>query len=191
MIFASSEWVYGDVANNEVQTEDRPIDVTRMGSEYAFTKAVGEQCLRLIAKLPAVTVLRFGIVYGPRAANWSAVESVFTNVRTKDEISVGAAATARRFIHVEDIVSGILAARGRTGFEIFNLSGDTLISLGDVVSTASKLLGRDVRLLETNPSQPSIRNPDNALARAKLAWRPAYDLERGLATVSDFLANAS
>ena len=45
-IFASSEWVYGQVKNDEVQTEDQPIDITRISSEYALTKIVGEQCLR-------------------------------------------------------------------------------------------------------------------------------------------------
>jgi nucleoside-diphosphate-sugar epimerase len=37
--------------------------------------------------------------------------------------------TARRFIHVEDIVSSILASRERSGCEVFNLSGDRPISL--------------------------------------------------------------
>ena len=188
LIFASSEWVYGDVRNDEVQLEDRPIDVTTMKSEYALTKIVGEQCLRLACALPAVTVLRFGIVYGPRAANWSAVENLFNAVRTQDEVKVGAAKTARRFIHVDDIVSGILACRDRAGFEIFNLSGDRPVSLGEVIETSARLLGRSVRIVETNPSQPSIRNPDNKKAREALKWRPVLDLESGLKTVSEFLS---
>src|SRR5262249_43084608 len=36
LVFASSEWVYGDVQNDEIQREDRPIDVTAMKSGYAF-----------------------------------------------------------------------------------------------------------------------------------------------------------
>ena len=46
-VFASSEWVYGEVANQEVQIEDRPIDVTRLQSEYALSKIASEQILRL------------------------------------------------------------------------------------------------------------------------------------------------
>ena len=189
LIFASSEWVYGDVRNDEVQLEDRPIDVTAMKSEYALTKIVGEQCLRLTCTLPAVTVLRFGIVYGPRTANWSAVENLFNAVRTQDEIKVGALKTARRFIHVDDIVAGILACRGRSGFEIFNLSGDRPVSLGEVIETSAKLLNRRPKIVETVPHQPSVRNPDNAKARAQLGWKPKLDLEAGLKTVSEFLSN--
>lgn len=187
-IFASSEWVYGGVRNNEVQVEDQPIDITAMTSEYALTKIVAEQCLKLSFKIPAVTILRFGIVYGPRAANWSAVESLFNSVCTKDEVQVGSLGTARRFIHVDDIVSGILACRGRTGVEIFNLSFDRLISLGDVIEASMKIAGRKPKVVETNPSQVSIRNPDNSRARANLGWAPKIDLEAGLATLADFMS---
>lgn len=186
-IFASSEWVYGDVRNDEVQLEDRPIDVTSMKSEYALTKVVGEQLLKLTCKVRCVTVLRFGIVYGSRASNWSAVESLFNAVRTQDEVKIGARATARRFIHVTDIASGILASRGRSGFEIFNLSGDRPVTLGEVIHTSTQLLGRTVIVTETNPTQPSVRNPDNAKARAMLDWKPAIDLPAGLGDLKGFL----
>ena len=186
LVFASSEWVYGDVRNDEIQLEDRAIDITTMKSEYAITKIVSEQALRLACTLPAVTVLRFGIVYGPRTANWSAVENLFNAARKEDEIKIGSALTARRFIHVEDIISGILASRGRSGFEIFNLSGGKPISLGDVVKTSSDVWGRTVRVVETNPSQPSIRNPDNAKARANLGWTPEFDLLSGLMDLKKF-----
>jgi UDP-glucose 4-epimerase len=186
LVFASSEWVYGDVRNDEIQLEDRAIDITTMKSEYAITKIVSEQALRLACTLPSVTVLRFGIVYGPRTANWSAVENLFNAARKEDEIKIGSAHTARRFIHVEDIISGILASRGRSGFEIFNLSGDKPISLGDVVKTSSDVWGRTVRVVETNPSHPSIRNPDNAKARASLGWAPEFDLLSGLMDLKKF-----
>lgn len=186
LIFASSEWVYGDVRNDEVQLEDRAIDVTAMKSEYALTKIVAEQLLKLTCTLPAVTVLRFGIVYGPRPSNWSAVEALFNAVRTRDEVTVGAKATARRFIHVNDIAAGILASRGRHGFEVFNLSGDRPVTLGEIVDASAKLLGRVVRVGESNASQPSVRNPDNAMARAELGWAPRIDLETGLGDLRRF-----
>ena len=183
LIFASSEWVYGDVRNDGVQLEDHPIDVTTMKSEYALTKIVGEQCLKLTCRLPAVTVLRFGIVYGPRPSNWSAVEALFNTVREKDVVSVGSLATGRRFIHVEDIVAGILKAVGRSGFEIFNLSGNTVITLREVVEKSAELLGRRPPVEEKNPQAVSIRNPDNAKARQALGWKPGIGLKEGLATL--------
>src|SRR5207244_7827946 len=69
------------------------------------------------------------IFYGPRPANWSAVEHLFHAVREKDVVDVGSLATARRFIHVADIASGILSVvgMGNAGYLVFNLSGDRLI----------------------------------------------------------------
>ena len=133
-----------------------------------------------------MTILRFGIIYGPRPNNWSAVENLFNSARTKSEIQVGSATTSRRFIHVDDIVGGILAARGRKGFEIFNLSGDRQVSLGEVIEASARMLNREVRVVETNQSQRSVRNPDNAKAREQLGWRPAIDLQAGLATLQRF-----
>lgn len=188
LIFASSEWVYGDVSNDEVQREDSSVDVTSMTSEYALSKIVAEQLLKLSFSSLAVTVLRFGIVYGPRPSNWSAVEHLFEAVRTKDEVTVGALATARRFIHVNDIVSGILASRGRNGFEVFNLSGDRPVTLGEVIEESRRLLGREVLITEKAPNQPSVRNPDNSKARAQLEWKPEIDLEAGLTDLNNYLS---
>jgi nucleoside-diphosphate-sugar epimerase len=186
-IFASSEWVYGDVHNNELQVEEQPIDITKIKSEYALTKIVAEQCLRINFRLPAITILRFGIVYGPRSSNWSAVESLFNAVRTQDEVKVGAVASARRFIHVQDTVSGILASCNRTGFEIFNIAGDGPITLGQVIVISARMLGRSPEIVESNPLQPSIRNPVNCKAKTHLRWSPTIDLEAGLRTIADFL----
>jgi nucleoside-diphosphate-sugar epimerase len=184
-IFASSEWVYGEVANAGTQTEDTPIDVNRLSSEYALTKIAGERLLSIAnARCGlAVTVLRFGIVYGPRPSNWSAVEQLFSAVRTKETIEVGSVRTARRFIHVSDICSGILAALGRTGYEVFNLSGNALIPLSAIIEQSGEILGRRPRVIEKNPSAVSIRNPDNANARAALNWEPVIGLREGLSTL--------
>ncbi len=183
VLFASSEWVYGQVDQASAQTEDQAIDATRVQSEYALSKLAAEQALRLVAGSTPVTVLRFGIVYGPRPANWSAVESLFHAVRTQDTVSVGSMASARRFIHVEDIADGILAAIGRSGFEVFNLSGDRLITLGEVIAESAAVLDRRPVIVEKTPQQVSIRNPDNRKARDTLGWRPVIGLRDGLRTL--------
>jgi UDP-glucose 4-epimerase len=186
-VFASSEWVYGEVANNGVQTEESVIDAARIKSEYALTKIAGERLLAMAhsqGKLSAATVLRLGIVYGPRVSNWSAVESLFDAVKTRDQIEVGSLATARRFIHVEDVAEGILASLGRSGFEIFNLSGDQLVSLGQVVEESMEIHDREPAIVEMNAAAASIRNPDNGKARAKLGWSPRMDLHEGLLSLA-------
>ena len=131
-------------------------------------------------------MLRFGIVYGPRPANWSAVESLYDAVGARDRIEVGSLDTARRFIHVDDIAAGIVAAlsAGRRGFEIFNLTGDSLISLGDVIGESVRLHGRSPEVIERSPGKASVRNIDNSKARRELEWRPRIGLRQGLETLS-------
>jgi len=185
-LFASSEWVYGEVRNDDTQTEELTIDIMRISSEYAMTKIIGERLLASACQrgLCPVTVLRFGIVYGPRLpAAWSAVESLFEAVRTQGIVTVGSLATARRFIHVTDIARGILAALGRSSYEIFNLSGETLITLQDIIEQSAQLLNRQPRVIERNPASVSIRNPDNRKAREVLGWAPQVGLKEGLGSL--------
>lgn len=185
LIFASTEWVYGDVANDEQQDEGAPIDITSMSSEYAVSKLVGEQVLRLGQYLEAVTVLRFGIIYGPRDGNFSAAEALLRAVMAEDEVTVGSVATARRFIHVDDIATGILASFGLPGWTVLNLSGDRLTTLGEVIAASASIVGKEVSIVESSPDTPSIRNPVNSRARQTLNWAPAYEIQSGLQTVFD------
>lgn len=186
LVFASTEWVYGDVANDGVQLEDDPIDVTRIPSAYAFSKVAGERVLAF-SGLPNVTILRFGIIYGPRAGNWSAVESLADSVVQGRDIAVGSLATARRFIHVDDLCAGIAASFGRTGFEVFNLAGATLVSLRDVVTAAQAAAGRPVAVTEKQPAASSVRNPVSDKAMRSLGWSPGIPFPDGMRRIVEYL----
>ena len=185
IIFASSEWVYGNGPFGTPRSEESPIDINALSSEYALSKAMAEAALLREAETHErdITVLRFGIIYGPRVANWSAVEALTHAVGTQNEISVGALSTARRFIHVEDIARAVLAACGRTGTNIFNVQGPALVSLGDVISTASTYIGRTPKVIESNPDAPSIRNIDAEAFTVATGWRPAINLAEGIVSL--------
>ena len=107
----------------------------------------GERVLAF-SGLESVTILRFGIVYGPREKNWSAVENLLEKVRRGENVQVGSLKTARRFIHVDDLCVGIMAALDQRGLQVFNLSGDRQISLGEVLKTSQKVLGKCVEVSE-------------------------------------------
>jgi nucleoside-diphosphate-sugar epimerase len=186
MVFASSEWVYGDVAGQDVQREDAPIDINRLTSTYALTKIFAERLLDAAWQADprtAVTVLRFGIVYGPRPADWSAVENMFHQVKSGDVEVRGSLQTARRFIHVDDVCRGILAAVGHRGFDVFNISGDELVSLEMLIERSAEILGTMPSVVELDPAAVTVRNPDNAKAREVLHWSPRIPIEEGLATL--------
>lgn len=180
LIFASSEWVYGQVSNDSEQQESDEIQIQRLDSIYAITKAVGEHYLRLLREDLAVTILRFGIIYGSRPSNWSAVESLFDSVKNKEEVVVGSLKAGRRFIHVDDICAGILAAVGQTDFEIFNISSDSTVTLGQVIDESMRIHGTTPRVAESSPEKISLRNPSNLKAKQRLNWSPLVSLSDGL-----------
>ena len=184
-LFASSEWVYGDV-DPSLKSEETVIDANAVASEYPLTKLAGERLLWIASREGLnVTVLRFGIVYGPRTNAASAVESLCLAVRDKDRIEVGSLATARRFIHVEDVADGILAAAGRSpGYELLNLTGNDLISLAMIIEASCRQWSRTPEVVELSPRTASVRNIDNAKARRTLGWGPRLSLAEGLATLA-------
>lgn len=188
-IFASSEWVYDEFKADDEKDEDSYINAANLDSEYAFSKLVSEINLRQQYKngFCNVTVLRFGIIYGPRKSNWSAVESIFNGVKNKPEITIGSLKTGRRFVHVSDIARGIIMSIGLKGFNIINLTSNKIITLQDIIETSQKILNKSARVIETNPSQVNLRNPSNSKAKKILDWAPKVDLETGLRTLLDYV----
>lgn len=188
-IFASSEWVYDSFVPGEERTEDDPIDAAGLVSEYALSKYVSE--INLLQKARhgfcPTAILRFGIVYGSRSGNWSAVEALFNAVATQDEITVGALATGRRFLHISDVASGIRAALGLAGTEIVNIQGPRMVTLGEVIETSARLLGRSIRVVESAPATPSLRPVSSAKAERLLGWRADMEIEAGLRDLARFL----
>ncbi len=186
-IFASSEWVYGDTGGEMIQVEDTPIDVAKLTSFYAVTKAAAEPMLRPPIGPDNITILRFGIVYGPRPDSWSAVERLLMDVSEKPVVQVGSLRTGRRFIYVDDLVAGILASIGQLGFCTFNISGDAMVTMGDIISASAELLGRNPEVVQSNADDWVQRNPSNALAVRTLKWSPQYDIASGLRAVAEHL----
>lgn len=189
-VFASTEWVYDKFSKNEVKDEDSIIDASNLKSEYALSKLVSEINLRqkYLHGFCNVTILRFGIIYGPRPSDWSAVEALFHDVYTKDVVTVGSLRTGRCFIHVSDIVSGIIKSIGLKGFNLINLQGDKFIELGEIIDLSKKILNKNPKVIEKNAVNVSIRNVSNKKAKETLCWKPEYDLEKGLISLLSTLS---
>jgi UDP-glucose 4-epimerase len=181
-IFASSEWVYDNCTKEDLKTEDSVIKIQDHTSEYALSKLVSENNLRqkFSHGMSDVTILRFGIIYGPRKNNWSAVESLFNQVATQPELKVGSLATARCFIHVNDIARGIVSSVGLKGLNTINLQGSKLLSLKEVIETSKVVLGKNPNVIETNPINASIRNISNEKAKRLINFEAKYDITAGL-----------
>jgi len=185
LIFASSEWVYDKFEGNEEKDEGVLINISNHNSEYALSKLVSESNLRqeFNNDFCDVTILRFGIIYGPRKSNWSAVESIFNMVKTQSEVKIGSLKTGRRFVHVSDISRGIISSLGLNGFNIINLTSDKIITLGEIIEKSQKILNKSIKVIETDPKNINVRNPSNKKAKRILGWNAEIDIEKGLKTL--------
>jgi nucleoside-diphosphate-sugar epimerase len=181
LIFASSEWVYPEKEEAEIQDEAVEISSNRLNSLYAISKLLGEDILRLQNEIPT-TILRFGIVYGPRANPGSAPESLLYSVSLSKDIEVGNLDTSRRFIFVDDLVSGILKiieSNIQPGFNIYNLAGNRLVSLKDIILSAQEITSNTITFSQTlKPA--SIRNPVSDKFEGQFSWAQKTSLDSGL-----------
>jgi nucleoside-diphosphate-sugar epimerase len=193
LIFASSEWVYPELPKVTAQSEKDELKLTSLNSLYAMTKLFGESLIRVDSKVPH-TILRFGIVYGPRFPPGSAAESIAWKIHLDEEVKVGAKKTSRRFIHVNDLINGILRCvllePSILNQKIINIAGAELISLNDVVYASNKILGKSIQITE-NGGIPSIRNPVIDLALELLDWKPKIDLMSGISECLTFMRDAN
>ena len=189
LIFASSEWVYDKFEDNKEKDENAVIDITNLTSEYALSKFVSECNLRqeFNNRFCNVTILRFGIIYGPRKSNWSAVESILNQVKNKEKVSVGSLKTGRRFVHVSDIVKGIIHSFGLEGYNIINLTGNQINTLKEIIDISQIILNKKIEIFENNPKQISIRNPSNLKAKEIINWEPKIDLKTGLESLLPYV----
>jgi len=188
-IFSSSEWVYDELVNSELINEDHLINSQSLTSEYALSKLTSEINLhqQYLQNPIDITILRFGIIYGPRKSNWSAIESIASQVKNNNLIEVDSLKNARRFVHVYDIVNGIIKSFNLKGFNIINLTGDNMISIKDIIKTSERIFEKTVDIKERNPSKINIRNPSNKKAKKFINWSPKINLEEGIKTIQQFI----
>lgn len=181
-LFASSEWVYPEGPNGMEQRENDRLDLADLKSLYAMTKLFGESLVRSVSLVP-YTILRFGIVYGPRKVPGSSAESLALKVFLGHEINIGSKKTARRFIYIDDLVAGILQSASKgpqlLNTKILNLAGSELVSLDQIVAVVSEVLGKSAVIIDGRKIA-SIRNPIIEETSKILEWSPKMNIRQGL-----------
>ncbi len=191
-LFASTNAVAGDVGHNVI-TEQTPL---RPMTPYGATKAAAEMLLSCYAAAYGINAcsLRFSNVYGPgMAAKDSFVPRLMRAARSGTGVDVyGDGAQLRDLIHVDDLVQGLLTA-WRAGHKgpLIVASGHS-DTVNDLVAAARRVTGAQipVRHVPPKPGEMPAVLVDISAARA-LGYRPAHNLESGLATVwPEFAASA-
>ena len=137
VIYASTIWVYSDVAADGAVDEATPL--TAPAHLYTATKLAGELYCRSYEELYGLscTILRFGIPYGPRARPTAVIPAFVRRALDGDALTInGGGQQRRRLVYVEDLAEGVVRAlvpdaAGRT----YNLVGDADVSILEIAET--------------------------------------------------------
>ena len=191
VIFASSEWVYGEERSSKVKNEKNIISIQKISSDYTLSKILGEQIIEYYSSKNDIncTILRFGIVYGPRKknVNISAVESIISTLMSKKKLIVGSKKTARRFIYITDLCEAIYKSIGIKKINKLNVTGDKLINLDMIQKEGIKILRKKIKIIETNKNLFNIRNIDNKSFKQITKWKPKIDISKGVKNIINSL----
>jgi nucleoside-diphosphate-sugar epimerase len=96
----------------------------------------------------------------------------------------------RNFVHVDDLVSAILAAidNPNANGELFNISMDEPVDYGAVAKHLNET--RNLPAVEI-PSRYHSTWMDNVKAKFRLGWRPQYDVKRLIDSAWDYVRSAN
>ncbi len=182
VIYGSTTWVYSDV-KAPIVDEETPLAAP--SHLYTATKVTSEyycQCYNSLYKLP-VTILRYGIPYGPRARD-GAVVPIFVGKALRGEplTIAGDGAQFRKFVYVEDLAEGnVLALKPVAANRVYNLDGTRKISIREIAEAVQRLIGGvKIEYVPGRSGDFSGKEISSARAKNELGWEPKTDFEEGL-----------
>ncbi len=182
VIYGSTTWVYSDVKEENVDENTPLLSPSHL---YTATKLAGEYYCQSFSKLYNldVTILRYGIPYGPRSRDGAVIPIFVKKAFNKEPITIaGDGSQFRKFVYVEDLAEGnVLSLKTKAKNKIFNLEGKEKISIKEIADTIRKILG-DVKIeyVSARPGDYSGKEISNELAKKELGWEPKVNFEEGL-----------
>jgi UDP-glucose 4-epimerase len=187
LVFAST----GGAIYGEGEGRPLPFDETaecRPDAPYGQSKLSAEGYIGLYRRLHGVeaVALRLGNVYGPRQAGGEAgVVSIFldTLLGGGRPVVYGDGEQTRDYVYVGDVAEAFLAAEGAEGAGPYNIGTGVETSVLDVGRRIAGALETEFEfdLAPLRPGEVQRTASDPSRAAAELGWRPAHDLERGIA----------
>jgi dTDP-glucose 4,6-dehydratase len=161
---------------------------------YAVSKAAADMHLGVLARNAGfpVTTVRSTNVYGARQQLFKIIPRSVIYIKQGRTIELhGGGAAQKSFIHIRDVVNGLMTAIARDASGPFHFSVDSDLSVADVVGlvcrkmqvpfeavtrTVGERLGQDARYWL-----------DCTKARRELGWSPRVDMANGIAETVDWI----
>jgi UDP-glucose 4-epimerase len=188
VIYASTIWVYNGLEGPVV---DEDATLALPNHLYTATKVAGEMYCTAYQELYGLdyTILRFGIPYGPRARPAAVVPQMVRKAIEGEPLTIaGTGSQSRRFIYVEDLAAGCVAALAPEALNrVFNLVGREDTTILEIAQVVRELIG-DVDIVHVESRAGDFKGievcPDRA--RHELGWEVRTPFAQGVAQYVDW-----
>lgn len=182
VIYGSTTWVYSE-ADGEYVDEKTPLHAP--SHIYTATKMAAEYYCLAYNKLYnlEVTILRYGIPYGPRARDGAVIPMFVTKALKGEPLTLaGDGSQYRKFVYVEDLAEGnVLALKEIAKNKIYNLEGKEKVTIKQIAETVGKIIGNTkIENIPARPGDFSGKEISAELAKKELGWEARTPLEEGV-----------
>ncbi len=188
VVYGSTVWVYSETTEEYVdeQTPLRP-----PAHLYTATKIASEHYCQSYSKLYdlPVTILRYGIPYGPRARDGSVVPIFVGKALRGEPLTIaGDGSQFRKFVYVEDLAEGnVLALKSVAANKVYNLDGSERVTVKQIAEAIQKVIGHvKIEYIPARRGDFSGKEVSCQLAKTELGWEPKTGFEEGLRRYVDW-----
>jgi nucleoside-diphosphate-sugar epimerase len=193
VIHVSTSEVYGEPVTLPIDEQHRVMP----RSPYAASKAAADLLMMSFNHsygLPVVVVRPFN-TYGPHQSARAIVPTIISQALQGGVVRLGRLDPRRDLTFVTDTVGGMLAvgAAEATVGRVINLGSGEDTSVGELVTLAGELLGRELQVevdlerVRPSASEISQLRADPSLARRSSGWEARTQLRQGLAETIEWI----
>jgi dTDP-glucose 4,6-dehydratase len=193
-LLASTSETYGDPqVHPQPETYWGHVNPVGPRGVYDEAKRYAEALTMAYRRTHAVdtAIVRIFNTHGPRMRpnDGRAIPAFTSQALTGRPITVaGDGSQTRSIIYVEDLVEGIMRLLRSDFAGPVNIGNPHEVSVLELAETIRRLTGSDSEIvyIERPVDDPSVRQPDIALAKRDLGWEPQVSLEAGLARTIEY-----
>lgn len=197
LVHVGSCFEYAEPAERRPLRESDPRETVKT---YAVSKVAGSLAVVEAARLGSVNaiVARLFGVYGAGERPWRLLPSIHDRLVRGLPVPLSEGSQVRDYLYIEDAAAGLIALAASISEtprapSIVNLCSGAGVTVRRFAETLAGALGAPRELLQfgaipMRPREVAYLVGDVGYLNSLTPWRPAYTLERGIATAADELS---